>query len=81
MSGPVRELQIAENLMLYVSDQGFLVIAQDMGDASYVALHPEQIDEVIAGMKALKESTVARRAMTAALQQAEYQAHLKGGEA
>ena len=71
---PVRELRVLPDTRIYVSDAGFMVIEQACGDTVAVYFEAAGIDDVVAGLCALRESAMARRAMTESLESAEYDA-------
>lgn len=81
MTAPVRELQLFADTRLYVSDVGAIVIEQSAGDVEVVYFEPDRIDELIAGLRALKASAQARQSMAESLLVAQYEAWIAGGGA
>lgn len=71
---PVRELRLAPNLLVYVSDNGCVVIEQDMGEVTHICLEPEQVPELLSALRALGQSAAAKQAAVLAVSEAEYRA-------
>lgn len=71
---PVRELRLSADLLVYVSDSGFVVIQQDIGDVSSVCLEAAQVPELLAALRVIGESAAAKQAAVFAVEEAEYRA-------
>ena len=79
MTTPVRELRIFNDLRAYISDVGAVVLEQTCGDPQAVFFEPSAIDEVVAVLRSLRESALARQAMAEVVVSAEYEAWQAGG--
>lgn len=74
MSEPVRELRLAADLLVYVSDMGCIVIEQTMGDQQAIVLEPMQVPELLSALRVLGESAAAKQAAVLSASDAEFRA-------
>jgi hypothetical protein len=81
MTAPLRFLRLADDLTVYVSDTGCVVIQQDAGhDMHHVCIDPDQVAEFLSAVRVLGESAAAKQAAVLAASDAEYRAAF-GGDA
>lgn len=76
---PNREVVISDELRLYVSDTGCLVIEQQQGDTAHVVFDPSELKSLIAAINALSESAAAKFSAVHSAIDAEYQAWVAAG--
>lgn len=75
----LRSIEVAPDLLVYVSDVGFVVIQQSHGDETHVFLDPKQIPDVIAALQAIQLSASAKQSAAEAVMTAEYEVWRAGG--
>jgi hypothetical protein len=86
---PLRRIDIAADLYLYVSDMGCLVLASDGFDpedaeedrqGSAVVIHAEQAAGVIKALQALQPIAAAKESVMLTVTEAQYQAEVAMGK-